>query len=313
MYQQFKEKNCFAVDHLKRRKGVAGAPKTISTPENRGMVAVSVLNSPRKSISRRTEELGISNTTIRRILKQLQLKPYKIRVVQELREADYGHRVYFCNWLIDALNNDPMLLFKLLYSDEAKFYLNGCVSSSHAFYWCTENPHERQQRSMDQRVVMVFMAISASHVFGPYFFEDSVNQVSYRNMLQQHLLPDLQRYYVDLHEIWFMQDGAPAHRANATLALLETHFGDRIISLGAEVEWPPRSPDLTPCDFFLWGFLKQLVYRKRFETIEELKVEITRCAEMISPAMLEATFTRGLIERTNMCLANNGGHFEKFF
>jgi hypothetical protein len=67
IYQQFKEKNCFAIDHLKRRKSVAGAPKSISTPENRGMFAVSVLNSPIKSIPRRTAELGISNTTIRRI------------------------------------------------------------------------------------------------------------------------------------------------------------------------------------------------------------------------------------------------------
>jgi hypothetical protein len=80
------------------------------------------------------------------------------------------------------------------------------------------------------------MAISASHMFGPYFFEDSVNQVSYRNMLQQYLLPDLQLYYVGLQEIWFMQDGEPARRANATLALLETNFGDRIIFLRAEVE-----------------------------------------------------------------------------
>lgn len=243
-------------------------------------------------------------------MKEIGFKAYKVRQVQQLLEPDYGDRVHFCNWLIEHLNIDPMLLFKLMYSDEAKFFLNGCVSSSHAFYWATENPNERQQRSMDQRGVMVFCAITATHVFGPYFFEDSVNQVSYRAVLDQQLQPDLLGHNINQDDIYFMQDGAPAHRAHATLALLETMFGDRLISLGAEVEWPPRSPDLTPCDFFLWGFLKQEVYKKRFETIEELKVEITRCVELISPQMLEATFTRNLIERTNKCLHANGGHFE---
>jgi hypothetical protein len=310
LYDYFRNKNCFKKTHLAARKGIAGTSKTVATAENLDRVAASVLNSPRKSLRRRSSELDLSLRSVHRMMKELGMKAYKIREVQELKEADYGERVYYCNWLIDQLNLDPMLLFKLMFSDEANFFLNGCVSSSHAFYWATEDPHERQQRSMDRRGVMVFMAITASHVFGPYFFDENVNQVSYRELLTTQLLPDLQRYNVQLEDVWFMQDGAPAHRANQTLNLLRDVFGDNLISLGAEVEWPPRSPDLTPCDYFLWGFLKQMVYKRRFETLEELKAEITRCAEFITPEMLEATFTRSLIERTNLCLHANGGHFE---
>lgn len=309
MYDQFLHKNCFSVGHLKRRRGIAARPATVNNNLSQHRVMVSVLGSPRKSIRRRSLELGITSRTLKRILKDLRMKPYKIRQVQELKPADYGERVYYCNWLIDKLNEDPMLLFKLLFSDEAKFFLNGVVSSSHAYYWATQNPNERKQRSMDKNGVMVFCAFTASEILGPYFFDLNVNQQSYIELLREKLIPDLQRLNMT-EEVWFMQDGAPAHRANATMNLLRGVFDERLISLGADVEWPPRSPDLTPCDYFLWGFLKQLVYKKRFDNIEDLKREITRCIEYISPDMLERTFTHSLIERTNMCLAANGGHFE---
>ncbi|KAF2367907.1 hypothetical protein FHG87_001352, partial [Trinorchestia longiramus] len=41
-----------------------------------------------------------------------------------------------------------------------------------------------------------------------------------------------------------------------------------------DVEWPPRSPDLTPCDFFLWGYLKNKVYFSPPQDLEELQNRI---------------------------------------
>ena len=46
---------------------------------------------------------------------------------------------------------------------------------------------------------------------------------------------------------WFQQDGATAHTARVSMAAVGEVFGDRVISCGL---WPPRSPDLTPPDFF---------------------------------------------------------------
>jgi hypothetical protein len=39
-------------------------------------------------------------------------------------------------------------------------------------------------------------------------------------------------------------------------------------------EWPARSPDLTPCDFFLWGWAKEEVYRTKPTTLNELEDHI---------------------------------------
>ena len=57
--------------------------------------------------------------------------------------------------------------------------------------------------------------------------------------------------------LWWAQDGAPAHRLIEVRDRLNKVFGEnRVIALQHNVEWPPRSPDLTPCDFLLWGYLK---------------------------------------------------------
>ncbi|GBN19082.1 hypothetical protein AVEN_23803-1 [Araneus ventricosus] len=45
-------------------------------------------------------------------------------------------------------------------------------------------------------------------------------------------------------------DGASPHIARPVQALLHAHFGnDRVISRSFPIAWPPRSPDLNPCDF----------------------------------------------------------------
>ena len=56
--------------------------------------------------------------------------------------------------------------------------------------------------------------------------------------------------------LWFQEDGATAHTAVISVATFRRLFPQRVISRFGEVLWPPRSPDLTAPDFFLWGYLK---------------------------------------------------------
>ncbi|GFS66383.1 uncharacterized protein TNCV_3856531 [Trichonephila clavipes] len=54
-----------------------------------------------------------------------------------------------------------------------------------------------------------------------------------------------------------MQDGATSHTANPVKTfLIQTLGEDRIVSRRCRYQWPLRSPDLTPADFWLWGYLK---------------------------------------------------------
>ena len=53
-------------------------------------------------------------------------------------------------------------------------------------------------------------------------------------------------------------------------------FGERVISRNGSVGWPPRPCDLTPLDYFLWGYVKSMVYANKPATIVELRKNIER-------------------------------------
>ncbi|GFU41349.1 uncharacterized protein TNCV_3011681 [Trichonephila clavipes] len=91
----------------------------------------------------------------------------------------------------------------------------------------------------------------------------------------------------DVQELWFQQDGASCHTARATIDLLKDTFGDRLISRFGPVNWPPRSCDLTPLDYFLWGYVKLLVYADKPQTLDHLEDNIHRVIADIRPQMLE--------------------------
>ncbi|GFS65216.1 DUF4817 domain-containing protein [Trichonephila clavipes] len=88
-------------------------------------------------------------------------------------------------------------------------------------------------------------------------------------------------------ELWFQQDGATCHTARATIDLLKDTFGDRLISRFGPVNWPPRSCDLTPLDYFLWSYVKSLVYADKPQTLDHLEDNIRRVIADIRPQMLE--------------------------
>ena len=86
----------------------------------------------------------------------------------------------------------------------------------------------------------------SSGIIGPIFLEVvvTVNGDRYRTMLNEFLFTKIEEE--DICSIWFQQDGATCHTAEAALDVLRPVFKDRIISRRADVVWPPRSCDLTP-------------------------------------------------------------------
>uniref|UniRef100_A0A2S2R813 Transposable element Tc3 transposase n=1 Tax=Sipha flava TaxID=143950 RepID=A0A2S2R813_9HEMI len=80
--------------------------------------------------------------------------------------------------------------------------------------------------------------------------------------------------------MWFMLNGAPPHHTNAVRQQLHYLLPDKLIGSGVvnnaqyspSITWPPRSPDFNPCDFFLWGFMKEQVYAKEVNNRNELNI-----------------------------------------
>jgi hypothetical protein len=68
-----------------------------------------------------------------------------------------------------------------------------------------------------------------------------------------------------------MQDNAIAHTANNSMVAVQKAFDERIKSQGF---WPPLSPDLNPCDFYLWSTLKEKVYVNNLQSLKQLQENI---------------------------------------
>ncbi|GFV70197.1 transposable element Tc3 transposase [Trichonephila clavipes] len=94
-------------------------------------------------------------------------------------------------------------------------------------------------------------------------------------------------------ELGFQRDGATCHTARATIDLLKDTFGDRLISRFGPVNWPPRSCDLTPLDYFLWGYVKSLVYADKPQTLDHFEDNIRRVIAVIRSQMLEKVIENG--------------------
>ena len=68
---------------------------------------------------------------------------------------------------------------------------------------------------------------------------------------------------------------------------------------------PPYSPDLAPCDFWLFSKLRGC----RYETIEEMKEAVTKVIDTLTQEDFHWA-VRKLLERYNKCIATGGDYFE---
>ena len=110
----------------------------------------------------------------------------------------------------------------------------------------------------------------------------------------------------ELRNGYFQQDGATCHTSNESMTEIESFFDYRIIS---KALWPPRSPDLSPPYFFLWGALKGKAYANKPRAIQELESNIRREIAAISEDVLQATFAN-MNCRVQLCLDSGGEHFQ---
>lgn len=69
----------------------------------------------------------------------------------------------------------------------------------------------------------------------------------------------------------FQQDGATAYTVGYSRAVSQEIFAGHLISLRENITWLPRSPELSTCNYFLWGHLKAEVFKHRPKNIVELK------------------------------------------
>ncbi|GFT67448.1 uncharacterized protein TNCV_2360611 [Trichonephila clavipes] len=172
-----------------------------------------------------------------------------------IHQNDHQARRRFVEWAQNEIAVVPDFHKRILFSDEAHFWLNGYVNKQNCRIWSEANPQVYVETPLHPEKTDCLV-----HFMGWW---NPSSKTMKTTTLQSMVI------------------------ARATIDLLKDTFGDRLISRFGPVNWPPRSCDLTPLDYFLWGYVKSLVYADKPQTLDHLEDKIHRVIADIRPQMLE--------------------------
>lgn len=286
--------------------------KNVTDEDTSLNVLLSAAEAPTMPLSERQDNVSVSERSIRRIFKKHHYRAYKPKFVHTLQARDFDARLDFSFWFQGMIEDNPYFGRHVLFTDEATFSSNGTVSSQNCRWWSNENPHFviecRDQYSFKTNV---WCGIIDNRILGPFFFRGNLNAAMYLNFLQTVVSDFIDNLPLNIRRhFYFQQDGASIHSTNAVREWLDNHFPNRWIGRFSVNPWPARSPDITPMDFFFWGYLKNKVFKHRpFRNQDHLEEVIRQCVRQINPNILR-NVTRELIHRTIKCIENGGGHVE---
>ncbi|GBO33616.1 hypothetical protein AVEN_64562-1 [Araneus ventricosus] len=241
------------------------------------------------------------------------MKLYVIQLVQQLKQEDYCKRMNYATFMQESMEDETMA-DRLIFSDESTFHMSGKVNRYNSQIWGTEKPSTVIEHDHASAKVNVFCAISSRKLYGPFFFfsERSVTSNVYLDMLEVWLMPQLDS---DSTDYIFQQDGAPPHWNMEVRTFLKQHLPKCWIGQSGDADdvfcsWPLRSPDLTPCDFFIWSYVKDRVYVPPMpKTMEELKVHICNVLALVTEQMLQNVW-REMDYRLDVVCVTSGSHIK---
>lgn len=253
----------------------------------------------------------MNRETVRKIVRKVNF-PYKIQPQQQLLPRDPETRLAYALWARAKLEEDREFFRFVCFGDECSVSNEGITNRQNTRHWAPQNPnwtidvpHQYQWK------INLWGGIVGDRVIGPYFIEGNLNSEKYLTLLEDHLddmlhnVPEIVR-----EQMWWMQDGAGAHTALTVRAALNRRFPERWIGLHGPVNWPARSPDLTPLDFFLWGALHDKVFVDAPTTEDDMRRRIVAAFPQITARSLQQMRRSNMRRRIDLCIEQNGGHIE---
>ncbi len=133
-------------------------------------------------------------------------------------------------------------------------------------------------------------------------------------MMETFVMPELRRLFSpeDMKKLVWMHDGAPPHRARVVKEFCDQNFTDWL-GYNGTFKWPPRSPDATPCDYFMWNDIREGVIKRSPQNLDQLRVAIIQSFEELNNNPLRCEKTLLSVRSRCESLVNRaGGHIEPY-
>lgn len=288
----------------------SGRPSTSTSPETVHEVERIVLEDRRTTICEIADQLEISFGSVQSILtSNLGMHRVAAKFMPRLLTSDQKQfRVEVCQDLLQQSRADPTFLSKLITGDETWVYGYDPETKQQSSQWkrpASPRPRKaRQVRSATKSMMIVFFDIKGiiHREFLPK--DQTVNADFYCSVLRR-LREDIRRKRPSLWRDgnWILHhDNAPAHNALRTREFLTQ---TRTIV----APHPPYSPDLAPCDFFLFPKMKMRLKGRRFNTVEEIQCESQAVLNTVQESDFHAAF-QALQNRWARCIDAQGDYFE---
>jgi histone-lysine N-methyltransferase SETMAR len=223
------------------------------------------------------KSVHVSQSTVSRIIKNAGFTLRKKRKMHKLTMSAIEKRCRRARRLYRQLANGRYR--KFITTDESWFYLDGTEGKRKVCYIKKSDPnYERlifEQDSSRPAGFMVWGGISSKGKTSLRFVQPGAkinSQYYITKILKPFLSHDLPRLYPESEKIKpvFHQDSAPSHTSKATI----TYLNESKINYVKPEEWMPKSPDVAPMDYAIWGHLKQRLNKKKIETLDELKKKL---------------------------------------
>jgi len=232
----------------------------------------SVQDNPSTSTRAIAEKIDTSHQSVWRVLKKTKISPLQNSHIPSVAKR----RVAFCRSVMLRLQQNPHLLANVILTDECKFTNSGMFNLHNEHVWSIENSREHQGRPQIRFGLNVWVSLLGDRIIGPYIYQENLTAAGYLQFLRSYLTD-----YIDenisinsLNDLWFQKDGAPPHNARRVTDYLQELFPQRLIGNDGTIRCPARSPDLSPLDFYLWGTMKDLIYKTVPTDINELCMHI---------------------------------------
>lgn len=271
---------------------------------------------PTTSTRRLALRHGVSQASIWRILKKEGLHPYHYQRVQHLHEETDGpSRCVMSAWILRKNRENPEFCKTILWMDEAQFTRQGITNSRNLHQWCPKGQNPKLKKPSTYQVrfsVNVWAGLIDDVLVGPIILPRVLTGNRFLELLSDELPILMEELPLATRRVMYLQlDGCPAHYTRAVRDFLNANYANRWIGRQGPVGWPPRSPDMTPLDYFLWGTMKQRIYSTPINTEADLVERIVNCAAELknSPEIIKKA-TRHILVRAQLCLQQRGSHFE---
>ena len=286
-----------------------GRPKSTINENSIEVVRNFIKHEPKSSVRYMEMELNIPKSTIYRILTEhLGLQKVCARFVpHKLTDDQKMLRIQHSKDIIKEAKKDQNFLYSIVTGDETWCFQYDPETKRQSAEWKARNdPKPKKSRFEKSKVkTMLICFYDSKGIVHKEFVPagQTVNAVFYVSVLKRlvHRIRRIRPEYREEGSWRLLHDNAPSHRST-----LVTDFLTKNDIL--TINHSPYSPDMAPCDFYLFGKMHLSMKGKRYVDVEDIQRACTTILKDIPLNDIKHSFE--MLLDAKRCIESDGDYFE---